>query len=310
MNLGRLQQFKDVYDQRVFESKSTLNSMVNSISTNRNTMERIKEEKNELRRQARMEQESDNQIDSNYKSLELDIDIRNKKIAAHIQKEKDLRRLQFDQVQQKIEQRKHNRDIFFLEQDLNIPTSRKTQYVPTQAERMEDQLRINQNKLASDIELLEQLKHESEVRRKYNSMIAMRDSKNQENEILKNLLQIQEDESTQADELNRQGMISKRNKEILAEKEKLSRLQNDIEELKTEVDPQYITERHDELRRLAIERGKYEPQRKENEFLRNMQNDVDESMLSSAPTRFDIPTAEENQEFENKVYQEQENIHV
>jgi hypothetical protein len=66
-------------------------------------------------------------------------------------------------------------------------------------------------------------------------------------------------------------MILKRNKEILAEKEKLSRLQNDIEALKTEVDPQYITERLEELKRLASERGKYERQRKEYELLRTMQ---------------------------------------
>jgi hypothetical protein len=103
-------------------------------------------------------------------------------------------------------------------------------------------------------------------------------------------------------------MISKRNKEILAEKEKLSRQQNDFEALKTKVDPEYITTRHDELKRLATERGKYECQRKEVEFLRNMQNDVDESMLSAARARFDIPTAEENQEFEFKIAQEQENI--
>jgi hypothetical protein len=45
MNLGRVQQFKDVYDQRAFESKFSLDSMIISISTNRNIMERIKEEK-------------------------------------------------------------------------------------------------------------------------------------------------------------------------------------------------------------------------------------------------------------------------
>jgi hypothetical protein len=39
-----------------------------------------------------------------------------------------------------------------------------------------------------------------------------------------------------------------------------------------------------------------------------MQNDVDESMLSAAPARFDVSTNEENQEFELKVAQEQENI--
>jgi hypothetical protein len=39
-----------------------------------------------------------------------------------------------------------------------------------------------------------------------------------------------------------------------------------------------------------------------------MRNDVDESMLSAARARFDIPTAEENQEFEFKIAQEQENI--
>jgi hypothetical protein len=55
MNLGHVQQFKDVYDQRAFESKSTLDSMINSISTNRNIMDRIKEEKNELKRQSRKE---------------------------------------------------------------------------------------------------------------------------------------------------------------------------------------------------------------------------------------------------------------
>jgi hypothetical protein len=152
------------------------------------------------------------------------MDIRNKKIAARIQKEKDLRRLKFEESQQKVEQRKHNRDIFFLEQDLNIPISRKTQYIPTQAERIEDQLRINQNKLESDKELLDQLQHESEVRRRYNSIFAMRDSKTQENEILKNLLKIQEEKSTQSDELNSYLILSKRNKEIFAEKEKLSRL--------------------------------------------------------------------------------------
>jgi hypothetical protein len=128
---------------------------------------------------------------------------------------------------------------------------------------MEDQLRLNQKQLESDKEFLEQLQHESEVKRRYDSMIATRDSKTQENEMLKNLLQIQAEESVQSDELNRQRMISKRNKEILAEKEKLFWLQNDIEALKAEVDPKYITERHEELKRLATERGKDERQRKE-----------------------------------------------
>jgi hypothetical protein len=135
-----------------------------------------------------------------------------------------LKRLKFEESQQKIEQRKHNRGIFFLEQDLNIPTRRKTQYVSTQEEHMEDQFRINQNKLESEKELLEQLQHESEVRRKYNSMVATRHSKTQENEKLKNLLKIQGEESGQSDELNHHRIISKRNKEILAEKDKLSRL--------------------------------------------------------------------------------------
>jgi hypothetical protein len=44
-SIANIQQNKDVYDQRVFESKSKLDSMINSISTNHNTMGRIKEEK-------------------------------------------------------------------------------------------------------------------------------------------------------------------------------------------------------------------------------------------------------------------------
>jgi hypothetical protein len=87
-------------------------------------MGRIKEEKNEITRQIRKEQESYNQIDSDYKSLERDIDIRNKKIAARQQQGKDLRRLQFDQTKQKADQRKHNREIYFLEQ--GIQTTSKT----------------------------------------------------------------------------------------------------------------------------------------------------------------------------------------
>jgi hypothetical protein len=35
----------------------------------------------------------------------------------------------------------------------------------------------------------------------------------------------------------------------------------------------------EELKKLAIERGKYEHQRKEYELLRDMQNDVDESLI-------------------------------
>jgi hypothetical protein len=76
-NVADIQQKKDVYDQRVFESKSTLDSMVNSISTNHETMGRIREEKNELRRQARREQESYNQMNFDYKTLEAETDHRN-----------------------------------------------------------------------------------------------------------------------------------------------------------------------------------------------------------------------------------------
>jgi hypothetical protein len=42
-SIVNIQQNKDIYDQRVFESKSTLDSMINSISSNQNIMRRIKE---------------------------------------------------------------------------------------------------------------------------------------------------------------------------------------------------------------------------------------------------------------------------
>jgi chromosome segregation ATPase len=96
MNLGRLQEFKDDYDQRAFESKSTLDSMLNSISTNQNTMGRIKEEKNEIRRQIRREQESYNQVESDYKSLKAETNHLNKKIASHKLKTIDLKRIKYE----------------------------------------------------------------------------------------------------------------------------------------------------------------------------------------------------------------------
>jgi hypothetical protein len=45
-------------------------------------------------------------------------------------------------------------------------------------------------------------------------------------------------------------------------------------------------------------------------LLRDMQNDVDESLIVANWAKFDIPTNEENQEFELKVAQEQKNIHT
>jgi hypothetical protein len=156
-SIANIQQNKDVYDQRVFESKSTLDSMINYIATNHNRMGRIKEEKNELKRQARGEQESFNLLDQNYKSLEADMDIRDKKITARIQREKDLKRIKLENSQQKAVQRKLNRDIFFYETDVKIPTTRKKEYVPRDYEKLEDELRKNQHQIDKDKDLLEQL---------------------------------------------------------------------------------------------------------------------------------------------------------
>jgi hypothetical protein len=47
--------------------------MLNSISTNRDTVKRIYEEKNEVKQQIRREQESYNQIDSNFKTFEAEM---------------------------------------------------------------------------------------------------------------------------------------------------------------------------------------------------------------------------------------------
>jgi hypothetical protein len=98
-------------------------------------------------------------------------------------------------------------------------------------------------------------------------------------------------------------MILKRNKEILAEKDKLHNLMYEVDALQSEVDPTYINPRVEELKKLAAERGKYERQRKEYEKLRTMQDDVDSSMLSASLARFDIPTNQETQEFESKIDQ-------
>jgi hypothetical protein len=56
--------------------------MINSISTNRDTVKRINEEKNEVKRQVRREQKSYNKVDSDYKSLDAEMDIRDRKIIA------------------------------------------------------------------------------------------------------------------------------------------------------------------------------------------------------------------------------------
>jgi hypothetical protein len=87
-----------------------------------------------------------------------------------------------------------------------------------------DELRLYQENLDDHKALLEQLQHEAEVNRKYNNMIATSDSKARENEILKNLMLVQGEEEYQSNELNLQRMLLKRNKEILAEKNKLYNL--------------------------------------------------------------------------------------
>jgi hypothetical protein len=106
----------------------------------------------------------------------------------------------------------------------------------------------------------------------------MKNSKTNENKLLKKFITIQNEESAQSDVLLIPERYAKRNKAVLVEKEKLARLKNDIEALKTEVDTQYINHRHRELKKLAIEHGKYERERKEFELLRSMQDEVDESL--------------------------------
>jgi hypothetical protein len=145
--------------------------------------------------------------------------------------------------------------------------------------------------------------------RKYNAMVASGDSKKQETEMFQKLLDIQGKEENQSNELLQQKTLFKRNKEILAEKNKLYNLIYKVDALKAEVDQSYINPRHEELKLLVTERGIHEREKKEFEILKSMQDDVYSSMLSAARARFEIPTNEEDQEFENKIFQEQEKLH-
>ncbi|GMO12682.1 MAG: hypothetical protein Ta2E_01140 [Mycoplasmoidaceae bacterium] len=81
INLGRLQQMKDIYDQRYFENKSSLQSKINKISTNREGIERIKAKRDEICLQAKKEKDAINHLEAHQKLLEADMDNRDKRIA-------------------------------------------------------------------------------------------------------------------------------------------------------------------------------------------------------------------------------------
>jgi hypothetical protein len=118
--VSQLGNLRDTSSSNVFENASLLQNMASTIDFNRNAIANMNKEKIALRDQSRKEIESYRKVDEEYKKLEAGIIDRDKKTSAKKECERALKSLKIDNEKSLEEMRKVNRDLYFVESELDV----------------------------------------------------------------------------------------------------------------------------------------------------------------------------------------------
>jgi hypothetical protein len=139
--------------------------MASTIDFNRNVLSTRNKEKIPLRDEFRKEIESFKIIDDEYKKLEATIDARNRRAEMRKDHERKLKKLRADNENNLEDQHKINKDLFYIETELELQNPISTYSPVSEVEHQEYKLwqqNMENEKQKKELEIRE---HKTEIRR-------------------------------------------------------------------------------------------------------------------------------------------------